>query len=87
MLTVFIFSRLAVDITAATNVSFSYGVFFPVGFDFVKGGKLPGLFGGKKACSGGAAAEDCFSMRMMFRTGGKGEVRLSSSLSFSLSPC
>ncbi|BGP22579.1 alginate lyase, polysaccharide lyase family 14 protein [Rhodotorula toruloides] len=65
-----------IDITQATNVSFSYSVFFPVGFDFVKGGKLPGLYGGKTACSGGSAAEDCFSMRLMFRTGGMGELYL-----------
>ncbi|BGO97458.1 Polysaccharide lyase family 14 protein [Rhodotorula toruloides ATCC 204091] len=65
-----------IDITQATNVSFSYSVFFPVGFDFVKGGKLPGLYGGKTACSGGSAAEDCFSTRLMFRKGGMGELYL-----------
>ncbi|BGP13614.1 hypothetical protein JCM10213_007790 [Rhodosporidiobolus nylandii] len=65
-----------IDITAATNVTFSYSVFFPTGFDFVKGGKLPGLFGGKKACSGGAAAEDCFSTRLMYRKNGMGELYL-----------
>ncbi|GAA5881006.1 hypothetical protein JCM1840_007217 [Sporobolomyces johnsonii] len=65
-----------IDITAATNVSLSYSVFFPTGFDFVKGGKLPGLYGGAKACSGGNSAETCFSTRLMFRTGGKGELYL-----------
>ncbi|GAA6003246.1 hypothetical protein JCM10207_001823 [Rhodosporidiobolus poonsookiae] len=65
-----------IDITQATNVSFSYSVFFPTGFDFVKGGKLPGLYGGKKACSGGAEADDCFSTRMMFRKNGMGELYL-----------
>lgn len=40
------------------------------------GGKLPGLYGGKKGCSGGDTAEDCFSSRLMFRTGGMGEVCL-----------
>ncbi|GAA5959460.1 hypothetical protein JCM21900_003763 [Sporobolomyces salmonicolor] len=65
-----------IDITAATNVSLSYSVFFPTGFDFVKGGKLPGLYGGAKACSGGSSAESCFSTRLMFRTGGMGELYL-----------
>ena len=33
------------------------------GFDFVKGGKLPGLFGGQTSCNGGANAADlgCYS--------------------------
>ncbi|ORY78443.1 hypothetical protein BCR35DRAFT_325423 [Leucosporidium creatinivorum] len=64
------------DISAASNVSLSYSVFFEKGFDFVKGGKLPGLYGGATACSGGSAAESCFSTRLMFRTGGKGELYL-----------
>ena len=44
------------DITRAVNASLEYSVFFPVDFDFVKGGKLPGLYGGHKGCSGGNAA-------------------------------
>lgn len=68
---------LAVDISSATNVSFSYSVFFPNDFDFVKGGKLPGLYGGDQhGCSGGSSAETCFSARLMFRTGGMGELYL-----------
>lgn len=43
--------------------SFKYSVFFPAGFNFVKGGKLPGLYGGKKQCAGGDPAVDCFSTR------------------------
>ncbi|GAA5904012.1 uncharacterized protein JCM6883_002054 [Sporobolomyces salmoneus] len=65
-----------IDVTAATNVSLSYSIFFPKGFNFVKGGKLPGLYGGAKACSGGAAAQNCFSTRMMFRQKGMGELYL-----------
>ncbi|GAA6036980.1 hypothetical protein JCM8097_005489 [Rhodosporidiobolus ruineniae] len=65
-----------IDITQASNVSFSYSVFFPTGFNFVKGGKLPGLYGGAKACSGGSAAESCFSTRLMFRQNGMGELYL-----------
>ncbi|GAA5877398.1 hypothetical protein JCM16303_003316 [Sporobolomyces ruberrimus] len=65
-----------IDVTQATNVSLSYSIFFPDGFNFVKGGKLPGLYGGAKACSGGAAAQNCFSTRMMFRQKGMGELYL-----------
>ncbi|KAM0754315.1 hypothetical protein T439DRAFT_175419 [Meredithblackwellia eburnea MCA 4105] len=70
------FYAAPVDITSSTNLSFSYSVFFPTGFNFVKGGKLPGLYGGKKGCSGGDAATNCFSTRIMFRTGGMGEMYL-----------
>ena len=66
--------RLAIG--AAQNLTLEYSVFFPAGFDFVKGGKLPGLYGGRRACSGGSTAEDCFSTRLMFRTGGMGELYL-----------
>ncbi|XP_037049639.1 uncharacterized protein LOC119083929 [Bradysia coprophila] len=55
---------------------FKYGVFFPAGFDFVKGGKLPGLYGGKTSCTGGDPAVDCFSTRLMWREGGQGELYL-----------
>ena len=54
----------------------SYSVYFPKGFNFVKGGKLPGLYGGKTSCTGGDPAEDCFSTRLMWRAGGAGEVYL-----------
>ncbi|GAA5925480.1 uncharacterized protein JCM15063_005035 [Sporobolomyces koalae] len=64
------------DLSKATNVSLEYSVFFPADFDFVKGGKLPGLYGGHTGCSGGQESEDCFSTRLMFRTGGKGELYL-----------
>ncbi|GAA6060927.1 hypothetical protein JCM10212_003835 [Sporobolomyces blumeae] len=64
------------DLSKATNVTLEYSVFFPSDFDFVKGGKLPGLYGGHKGCSGGQESEDCFSTRLMFRTGGKGELYL-----------
>ena len=47
---------------------------FGPGFDFVKGGKLPGLYGGSTTCSGGADSEDCFSTRFMWRREGDLEV-------------
>lgn len=46
------------DLRSATNTSLQYSVFFPHDFEFVKGGKLPGLYGGHKGCSGGNAAEE-----------------------------
>ena len=38
------------------------------GFDFVKGGKLPGLFGGKTSCNGGADAAKlgCYSSKLLY---------------------
>ncbi|GJN88777.1 hypothetical protein Rhopal_001746-T1 [Rhodotorula paludigena] len=65
-----------IDVSQANNVSFSYSVFFEEGFNFVKGGKLPGLYGGRTACSGGSTAETCFSARLMWRTNGMGELYL-----------
>ncbi|KAK6909724.1 hypothetical protein I203_103745 [Kwoniella mangroviensis CBS 8507] len=70
------FYAAPLDITRATNASLEYSVYFPPDFDFVKGGKLPGLYGGHKGCSGGNAAEDCFSTRLMWRAGGQGELYL-----------
>jgi hypothetical protein len=47
----------------------SYAVRFAAGFDFVKGGKLPGLVGGSHP-TGGHPRDDGFSARMMWRAGG-----------------
>jgi hypothetical protein len=56
----------------------SYELAFDQGYDWVKGGKLPGLRGGLNStgCSGGnqASGLDCFSARLMWRTAGSGEV-------------
>ncbi|MGH3565553.1 MAG: polysaccharide lyase [Pseudonocardia sp.] len=52
-----------------------YYVRFPPDFDFVKGGKLPGLYGG--TVTGGQNipdGTDGFSTRYMWRRGGDGEV-------------
>ena len=64
------------DITQARSVTLEYNVFFPGDFEWVKGGKLPGLYGGRTGCSGGDPALDCFSTRLMWRTGGVGELYL-----------
>lgn len=52
-----------------------YYLRFAPGFDFVKGGKLPGLYGGTQT-SGGHIPDgtDGFSTRFMWRTGGQGEL-------------
>lgn len=58
----------------------TYEVAFDSGFDWVKGGKLPGLRGGPDPnnCSGGNQANgtNCFSSRIMWRTDGNGEGKL-----------
>jgi len=65
-----------IDITDAENVTLTYSVFFPKNFNWVLAGKLPGLYGGHTGCSGGNAALDCFSTRLMWRQGGAGELYL-----------
>jgi len=57
-----------------TEMTLSYDIYFSPGFDWVKGGKLPGLFGGATNCSGGRHSDLCFSTRLMWRTNGDGEV-------------
>lgn len=54
----------------------SYIVRFSEGFDWVKGGKLPGLCGGPDNVSGGRPANGTngFSVRLMWRANGKGEA-------------
>lgn len=60
------------------SMMISYEVAFDQNFDWVKGGKLPGLRGGPNTtgCSGGNEpnGNDCFSTRLMWRAGGIGEV-------------
>lgn len=66
----------------ARSVTLEYSVFFPSGFQWVKGGKLPGLYGGHMTCSGGDDATTCFSTRLMWREDGAGELYLVSLLVF-----
>jgi hypothetical protein len=61
------FYAMPIDLSTAKTVAFTYKIFFPTGFNFVKGGKLPGLIGGRPSCSGGDPAKDCFSTRYMVR--------------------
>ncbi len=59
----------------ASSLHVRYYVRFPAGFDFVKGGKMPGLFGGTVFCSGKIPnGTNGLSTRYMWRTGGAGEV-------------
>jgi hypothetical protein len=58
----------------ARSVTLTYEVRFPVGFQFVKGGKLPGIYGGVEPFSGGKHSSNGWSMRLMWRTGGAAEV-------------
>ncbi|KAG0341954.1 hypothetical protein BG004_005842 [Podila humilis] len=64
-------------------IRLEYQMLFQPGFDWVKGGKLPGILSGsegdagcKTGCSGGGTAENCFSTRMMWRADGEGELYL-----------
>jgi len=56
------------------TLALTYSVRFPVGFQFVKGGKLPGIYGGVPPFSGGNHNPNGWSMRLMWRAGGGGEV-------------
>ncbi|KAG8708505.1 hypothetical protein FRC09_001213, partial [Ceratobasidium sp. 395] len=67
------------DLTRATELTFGYSIMFEEGFDFVRGGKLPGLYGGDSddnafGCSGGRYDLGCFSTRFMWREDGAGEL-------------
>ncbi len=57
------------------SLRLSYYLRFADDFDFVKGGKLPGLFGGNGASGGNIPdGTDGFSTRFMWRRNGDGEV-------------
>ena len=73
------FYATPLDLSTAKNVTLEYSVFFPVEFDWVQAGKLPGIYGGHESCSGGDDADECFSTRLMWRSGGAGELYLVSS--------
>ncbi|KAK7688891.1 hypothetical protein QCA50_007582 [Cerrena zonata] len=70
------FYATPLDLHNATSIALEYSVFFPMDFDWVLAGKLPGIFGGHKGCSGGDDAQTCFSTRLMWRQEGAGELYL-----------
>jgi hypothetical protein len=65
------------DGSSFNTMMVTYEVAFDKGFDWVKGGKLPGLRGGlnSSGCSGGNKSDglECFSSRIMWRKDGLGE--------------
>ncbi|KAF8578466.1 polysaccharide lyase family 14 protein [Ramaria rubella] len=64
----------------SSEIVVAYAVRFQEDFDFIKGGKLPGIFGGEgdKAfkCTGGRKEDrcSCFDLRLMWRPDGQGEL-------------
>lgn len=65
------------DGSTFSSMMLNYEVAFDAGFNWVKGGKLPGIRGGLNStgCSGGNQPDgkDCFSSRVMWRKNGAGE--------------
>ncbi|KAK0202648.1 hypothetical protein DFS33DRAFT_1262952 [Desarmillaria ectypa] len=65
---------------AVNEVIMSYRVMFEPGWEWAKGGKLPGIFGGvgdaSYRCSGGRQNDrcQCFDARLMWRSNGAGEI-------------
>lgn len=63
------------NLSPKRTLGLDYYVYFPSNFQFNKGGKLPGLYGGSVSqASGGRYAEDSFSTRLMWRADGQGEL-------------
>jgi len=61
--------------TPAERACLTYRIRFSPGFAFVKGGKLPGLYGGAGPTGGDAVTGyDGFSVRLMWRRNGAGEA-------------
>ncbi|KAI0043009.1 polysaccharide lyase family 14 protein [Auriscalpium vulgare] len=64
----------------AQEVIMGYDVMFEEGWEWAKGGKLPGIYGGigeaAYGCSGGRQNErcNCFDLRLMWRADGLGEL-------------
>lgn len=58
------------------SACFSYEVYFPHGFPWTKGGKLPGLYIGDWGANGGNHIENGYSARFMWRSNGTAEVYL-----------
>jgi hypothetical protein len=55
------------------DVTLTYQILFPVGFEWVKGGKLPGLCGGQ-CWTGSSNGPGGWAGRFMWRANGEGEV-------------
>ncbi|KAI0359309.1 hypothetical protein OH77DRAFT_1017373 [Trametes cingulata] len=74
------FARALGDVDTSREVVMGYDVLFEDGFDFRKGGKLPGIYGGAGdsayGCTGGRQTDrcKCFNLRLMWRENGVGEL-------------
>ena len=69
-------AQLAIAAGPALSYTLTYQIRFPVGFQWVKGGKLPGLCGGQ-CWTGSNNGAGGWSTRFMWRAGGDSEVLLS----------
>lgn len=69
-------ARLPITRGSLSDATLTYQVRFPVGFQWVKGGKLPGLCGGQ-CWTGSSNGPGGWATRFMWRGGGAGEVLLS----------
>jgi hypothetical protein len=69
-------ARLPMAIGPVDNATLTYELLFPVGTQWVKGGKLPGLCGGQ-CWTGSNNGPGGWATRFMWRAGGAGEVLLS----------
>lgn len=58
------------------STCFSYNIIFENNFNFVLGGKLPGLWIGEMGANGGNNKDDSASVRIMWRANGSSEVYL-----------
>ena len=60
-----LYAKGPIDLSQGTEITFSYSAYFENGFDFNKGGKMPGLYGGTTdqvaiTCSGGRHDPACW---------------------------
>ena len=62
------------SVFSVNEITFQYDIYFDPKFDWVKGGKLPGLYGGVKGASGGTHLDNGMSARIMWRRNGGGEL-------------
>lgn len=58
----------------SSHITFGYKVFFPDNFNWVKGGKLPGIWIGDIGANGGNHIQNGASFRVMWRTNGSAEA-------------
>lgn len=70
------FNILPFDSFNGNEATLQFDVYFPSNFEFVKGGKLVGMYGGGNGCSGCTSdvtvRSNCFSARMCWGANGNG---------------